>query len=208
MTEADWLACPDPQPMLEFLRDRASDRKLRLFAVACCRRMWHSLKDERSRAAVEVAERYADGLATEKERDEAADCADAANRFTYLAAPAVSAIRHDAVLAAAGASELTAAHAVDADAASGAELAAHATMLRDIFGNPFRRVGLDRAWLAPNVTALAATIYGERAFDRLPILADALDKAGCDNADILNHCRREGIHARGCWVVDLILGKE
>jgi hypothetical protein len=74
--------------------------------------------------------------------------------------------------------------------------------------NPFRPVTVDPAWQTSNVTALAQPIYDERAFDRLSILADALEDAGCDNADILNHCRQPGEHVRGCWVVDLVLGKE
>jgi hypothetical protein len=84
----------------------------------------------------------------------------------------------------------------------------HAALLRDIFANPFRPVAINPAWRTSNVTALAQSIYDERAFDRLPILADALEDAGCDNVDILNHCRQPGEHVRGCWVVDLVLGKE
>jgi hypothetical protein len=80
-------------------------------------------------------------------------------------------------------------------------------MLRCIFGNPFRPVVLDSRWITPTVEQLAKPIYADGAFDRLPILADALEDAGCDNADILNHCRQPAEHARGCWVVDLILGK-
>lgn len=88
-----------------------------------------------------------------------------------------------------------------------AEGAAQVCLLRDIFGNPFRPVTLDPRWQSETVVALASGIYAERAFDRMLILADALEDAGCDNADILAHCRGDGPHVRGCWVVDLILGK-
>ena len=81
------------------------------------------------------------------------------------------------------------------------------TFLRDIFGNPFRPVLADPAWLTPTAVALAAAIYEDRAFDRLPVLADALEEAGCTDADVLLHCRRPGEHVRGCWVVDMVLGK-
>ncbi|MBA4066320.1 MAG: hypothetical protein C0501_21920 [Isosphaera sp.] len=79
--------------------------------------------------------------------------------------------------------------------------------LRDLVGNPFRSVTADPAWLTSTVVALATGIYGERAFDRLPILADALQDAGCEDAAVLDHCRGPGPHARGCWVVDMLLGK-
>ena len=85
-------------------------------------------------------------------------------------------------------------------------------LLRDIFGNPFRPVTLAPSLLDWNdsvVVKLSQGIYEERAFDRLPILADALEDAGCDDQDILAHCREQGlVHVRGCWVVDLLLGKE
>jgi hypothetical protein len=81
-------------------------------------------------------------------------------------------------------------------------------LLRDVVGNPFRRVALEPTWLTPNVTAIAANIYEERAFDRLPILADALEEAGCINTDVLSHCRGVGPHMRGCWVVDLLTGRK
>jgi hypothetical protein len=82
-----------------------------------------------------------------------------------------------------------------------------AGLLRDIFGNPFRPVTADPAWLTSTVLSLAEGIYSERAFDRLPILADALQDAGCGDAEILNHCRGGGVHVRACWVLDLVLGK-
>jgi hypothetical protein len=86
-----------------------------------------------------------------------------------------------------------------------------ADLLREVVGNPFRPVTINPAWLTWNdgtVRRIAQTIYDERGFDRMPILADALTDAGCDNEDILNHCRSEGPHVKGCWAVDLILGKE
>jgi hypothetical protein len=82
-----------------------------------------------------------------------------------------------------------------------------AVLIREVFGNPFRPVTLDIRWQTETVVALATGIYADRAFDRMPILADAMEEAGCDNADMLNHCRGEGPHVRGCWVVDLVLGK-
>jgi hypothetical protein len=85
--------------------------------------------------------------------------------------------------------------------------AAQAPLLRCIVGNPFRPVSIDPSWLTSTVVALVHGIYDDRAFDRLPILADALEDAGCDHPDILGHCRGVGPHARGCWVVDLVLGK-
>jgi hypothetical protein len=83
-------------------------------------------------------------------------------------------------------------------------------LLREIIGNPFKGFVIDVSWLCwrtNTVPKLAQAIYDDRAFDRLPILADALEEAGCDNTDMLDHCRRPGEHVRGCWVVDLLLGK-
>ena len=89
-----------------------------------------------------------------------------------------------------------------------AEKEKQAFLLRDIFGNRFRPITFNPSWLTPTVIHLAQSIYGDRAFDQMPRLADALEEAGCTNADILSHCRSEGPHVRGCWVVDLILGKQ
>jgi len=81
-------------------------------------------------------------------------------------------------------------------------------LLRCVFGNPFRPVVVGRTWRSAAVMGLARGIYADRAFDRLPILADALEEAECDDADLLTHCRSDGPHVRGCWAVDLVLGKE
>ena len=87
------------------------------------------------------------------------------------------------------------------------QLIPQAHLLRDVFNNPFRPVTFDPSWQALRVLALAQAIFDERAFHEMPELADALERAGCDHADILGHCRELGPHVRGCWVVDLILGK-
>src|SRR5262249_28745748 len=80
--------------------------------------------------------------------------------------------------------------------------------IHDIIGNPFKPIFLDPAWLTLTVKALAEQIYNDRAFDRMPILADALEEAGCTVKEVLEHCRNGGEHVRGCWVVDKVLGKE
>jgi hypothetical protein len=93
-------------------------------------------------------------------------------------------------------------------AVDGGELMAQSDLLLDIFGNPFRPVAFDPAWRTEHTAGIASKMYEERDFAGMPILADALEEAGCDNADILAHCRETGVHVRGCWVVDLVLAKE
>jgi hypothetical protein len=208
VTEADWLGGGDLVALVKHLRGRASERKLRLFACACCRRLWHLLGDARSRAAVEMAERYADGLATEVELAAVHVEAGAA----VPAQPASwSAASHAAYLAFVTA----AAHAPYAarQVAGGVPWGAGARreLLREVIGNPFRPARLDPAWLcwdAGTVRRLALGIYEERAFERLPVLGDALEEAGCADETLLAHCRGGALHVRGCWLVDLLLGKD
>jgi hypothetical protein len=88
------------------------------------------------------------------------------------------------------------------------EAAAQSDLVRDIFGNPFRPVAFDPRWRTSDVVGLAQAIYDDKAFERMPILADALMDAGCEDEQIIGHCRGKGPHVRGCWVVDLVLGKE
>ena len=87
------------------------------------------------------------------------------------------------------------------------ERAGQASLLRDIFGNPFRPVFFNPEWRTSTVVSLAKSMYESRDFSTMPILGDALQDAGCEHEDILNHCREPGEHVRGCWVVDMILGK-
>ena len=196
MTESEWNKCTDPVFMLEFLRGKVNDRKVRLFSCACCRRIWHLLS-EQSRDVVMLAERYADGLVSDEERLAARQLpsetgADAASRAAV--ARYAESMEATPVLASSGLGRV--------------EEAEQARLLRDIVGNPFRPANTEIAWVTPIVVALAQAIYDDRAFDRLPVLADALEEAGCIDADILGHCREPDPHVRGCWVLDLLLGKE
>jgi hypothetical protein len=215
MTEAEWLTCTDPREMLESL-ERASDRKLRLFACGCCRLVWHLLTDGRSRRAVEAAERYADGAISERELEEAADTAYDA----YTEAKVADGYAPDSDLPPEEAGHIpfvAYSTTTEADFTSDWALSlgwddrgAQCDLLRCVFGNPFLPVTVAPSWLAWNdgtVVKMAQVIYDDHAFGRLPVLADALEDAGCTDAAILEHCRRPGEHVRGCWVVDLVLGK-
>jgi hypothetical protein len=206
MTEAEWLARTNPDPMLQFLRGRANGRKLRLFACACVRRVWRHLADARSRQAVEVAERFADGLANAQQlalaRKEAAWAGAWAGKKEAADAAAWAA----ACPAEAGWVEIVAARSCWAERTDEVCRLFQCEMLRDIFGNPFRPAAAEPSWRSRRVIKLAGSIYERRDFGRLSKLAELLEQAGCADADILRHCRQPGGHVRGCWVVDLLLG--
>ncbi len=228
-TEQAWLQCTNSYFLLWTLKGKRLPRQRRLFAVACCRRWLTEMHEAESRRAVEVAECYADGLAARAELEAAYRAAQEA-AVRHLA-PCLAASDSDAgplwyVWHLAHAAQLACAPSKMENAADellkgvnslrdvkqvDQEKMAQCAHIRDIFGNPFRPPPpVDSFWLSWNdgiVPKLAQAIYDDRAFDRLPILADALEEAGCTNADILNHCRQPGEHVRGCWVVDLILGK-
>jgi hypothetical protein len=195
--EAEWLACNDPAVLVECAAKKATERKRRLFACACCRHLWRLL-DRWDRELVQKAEQYADGLIARKELARAATTA--GNRPDD-----VSWLAHEA--AGSGPRASVVARWARRSGAEGAWLAA---LVRDIFGNPFRRPQLDWAWLrweGGTVRKLAEGAYRDQAFDRLPVLADALEEAGCADEQLLAHCRG-GPHARGCWAIDLLLGQE
>jgi hypothetical protein len=287
MTEAGWNSCTDPQKMLLLLRssEKASDRKLRLFDVACCRRVWHLMTDERSRRAVDAAEDFADGFLTQErlaaireaahevffEAKDAEYAAEVRAHFgdslaysrvrttlysaaaarvvvsaqagrqmhvlaayepdesqwnpddacavgcSYWAAAAVGMAEHVRLYQAEGLTDdtipnsLRTAHDKDIETRR-AENAAQTDLVRDIFGLVLFRPGAVhpdiRAWNDRLVVRLAQAIYDERRWGDMPILADALLDAGADDEELLAHLRSEGPHVRGCWALDLILGKE
>ena len=208
MTEDEWLTCDHPGFMLDALYDpvRVSYRKLRLFACACCRLIpgfWDSAPD---REQIEFAELDADGLIDPDTPFPDEEMWDIRwyRRDEWNSATRAIASHRD---------ELWDRHKLHdkpederARILEEGEMAL-ANLLREVLGNPFRPVSVDPAWLTSTVVTLANGIYEQRAFDRMPILADALQDAGCENADILDHCRGSGPHVRGCWVVDLLLGK-
>ncbi len=213
MTEAEWLASEDWLPMLRFLNKMSTDRhdklpgtrKDYLFAAACCRLLWDWLTDG-FRGVVLDIERHADDPGQPDANGPAFE-----HEFwlSRRAAPEHIQAAFDALEGASGPWHVDG--QVDGwTVGTAAERKKQTPLARDIFGNPFRPVAIDPAWLAWNgglVRKLAQSVYDERAFGRLPVLADALEDAGCADADILSHCRSGGPHVWGCWVVDALLGK-
>jgi hypothetical protein len=223
VTEAEWMACADPEPMLKSLTDRRSDRKLRLFAVACCRRITHLLSRPEFIRTIEIAELFADKEATANECEIASlsvydfcqSVAPAERNNIDLAVVWASMVNWTegyqttwANYASGNACRLGSPWIIGRALSEGAqrEQKMHSAFLRDIF--PYSSVTLDQSWLTSTVIALAQQMYDSRDFAAMPILADALQDAGCDNTDILNHCRAPGPHVRGCWCVDKLLLKE
>jgi hypothetical protein len=221
MTEAEWNICTNPWKLLGAFKGKASDRKLRLLACSCVRRIWGPLTDGRVRAAVEMVERYADGHASDEEFARLDDPASIRRGGVYVPHLGLK----DAHQAACGTSVWVANVVSGRSKPQGyddprwlGERAAHADLARDLFGPLlFRQVRLDPAWLTWNggaVRKLAEAAYAGRSLPagtlnthRLAGLADALEEAGCDRANLLAHLRGPGPHVRGCWAVDLLLGK-
>jgi hypothetical protein len=215
VTEAEWDACTDPEPMLEFLRGRASARKWLLFACGCVRRAWPLLARQRAgRQAVEAAERSADGLGGGTKSHgaycawEAAKRAGAPRRARAALEAAYLLSTYDPTLA------LWPAHVASGEAGQGAQ----ADLLRCVSTTPFRPAPVISpavlAWEGGTVVNLARLAYQERDLPsghldpaRLAVLADALEDAGCVDEHILGHVRRPGPHVRGCFVVDALLGQ-
>jgi hypothetical protein len=233
VTEVQWLACNDPRRMLEEWIAGYNARKLQLLACACCRRVVHQLADAAFLRAVEVAEQYADGTASDSalaEAREAARDACMALERSHGTAPRQVLAAQAVVHAAAGDGRSTnpffmaVRRAVDAVSVAGwlgrdrpGERQPFVLLVHDVFGNPYRMVSGVGSWLAWGggiIPRLAQAAYDERALPhatldggRLAVLADALEEAGCSNAAILGHLRGPGPHARGCWVLDLVLGR-
>jgi hypothetical protein len=236
MTEQEWSACVDPDLMLKILPGQVSGRKARLFACACCRRIAHLLPDPCLLKAIDCAERYTDGLVAEEEWLDM-NCAVVNYRGLVEHNPtrAEEAIASGAVLYTlvpfgrtgfwhhirwAGYQARRAATRAFSRLNAGTEprsevledlareAGAQAGILREVIGPLlFLPLAIDPVWQTRSVRALAQTIYDDQHFQDLPILGDALEDAGCSEAALLEHCRVSATHVRGCWVVDLLLGK-
>jgi hypothetical protein len=230
MNEEQWLTALAPGPMLDYLDGKASERKLRLIACGCARRSWGLFRYRTPREAVELAERLVDGKATAEEAAEMMERANAsagaAPMFEQPAYMAAAATLDESPLAASrnvcelarqqaareAAYEVPPGHdeARATELASDAEAHALARLVREVIGNPFRLVVINPFWLhASNgiVGSLARLFDEEGRFGELPFLADALQDVGCSDEALLGHLREPLGHVRGCWALDLLLGR-
>jgi hypothetical protein len=224
MSEAWWQGCDNPLVMLQYLQDplrvnrtKAGRRRLRLFACACCRRVWKLIPTGACQQAVTASESYADGLAgvTAAALADAQKAADRRVKRTRPHTPEGEAARAARWAADRNVVDAAKFAAWSARGAKGKrwseEWRCQAVLLREIFGNPFHPIRIDQRWLEHDGGAaltLARELYDEGRFTRLPALADALAKAGCKDDEVLAHCRSRAGHVRGCWLLDAILGKE
>jgi hypothetical protein len=215
MTEKQWFAARSPHKLVKHLGiQHQQGRKIVLLGIACCRLFNDLLISPQTQKALELLESSVECPADVRQRRFAERQAIRGYRWAILVADryelparAVRILTQERFSPPAHVLndlDLAAAREGTRDT-SNSEMAA---LLRDIFGNPFRPYAFDPAWRTSTAVALAQQMYDSRDFGLMPILGDALQDAGCENADILDHCRGDGPHVRGCWVVDLVLGKE
>lgn len=211
MTETEWLRSDAPFLMLQFLRVQPRSRKCLLLTAACARRLWEKLSKQ-SRDWFELMEVAAEGKTgiaglSENESSASNDLLILDRSETRPFAPRG---KFRALFDICRGQWQIPSTWEQGNLDWVAERAGQAVLVRDVFGIPFRLSNCFPRWRSLNALStvtLARSIYYDRAYDRLPILADLLEEAGCSDADILDHCRGPGPHVRGCWVVDLILGK-
>jgi hypothetical protein len=220
MKDADWLTCTEVRRMLPAVRHRLSERKLRLLACGCCRRVWRLLRSERSRRAVALAERYADGLADRHRLFQASEEARqpvertsqqvtaAATVAAMIADPRPLLDRRDFRFTALAVALDELSRATDEPTADGTPHSTPCELLRDLLGPATGAVVFDPAWRTSDLQALARRAYDDRDFAVLPVLGDALEDAGCTSDALLTHCRAGAGHARGCWALDLVLEQQ
>lgn len=231
-TEEEWQNWEFLDPLIKFLdQERVSERKLRLFTATCLRRLWDSSYLGEHGCVIEVLERHTEARPTpEEHRPVAVALREVRSRCTevmggmywqmsidYPEEPETDLWRNawataGAAIIAAGRQVRIAAGLLDDRPEHehvAAEERAQCDLVRCIFGNPFWKVAFDPSWQTSDATAIARGMYESRDFSAMPVLADALQDAGCSDETVLGHCRDAShAHVRGCWVVDLVLGKE
>jgi hypothetical protein len=216
VTEAEWLTEGEVWELAQGTLPLVGERQRRLAACAVLRRVWRRLFDERARAAVVASERFADGRLTPDELAAAAAAAEEVAAAFAADHGETDFIGQETAMALRGAAYLARGAYLEAVfgawyAAGDDERRAMARDLRDVFGNPFRAARLAPGVLASNggaVGKIARAIHEAQRFEDLPVLADAIEEAGCADADVLAHCRGGGGHVRGCWVIAAILDGE
>jgi len=213
--EQGWESSTSPWEMMESCRNRVSDRKLLLFMAARARQQWDLLKNDRYKRAVDLAERFADGKASIEELEQGKQGIWGISVQEFRQRTPEEMRASPSRLCAFWRSGKGAASDVTCCLKGSAEARVQIDILRCLFGNPFRPVAFEAAWRTPTVRSLAEAAYQERSLprgtldsDRLAVLADALEDAGCDSNQMLDHLRGPGPHMRGCWALDLILGKQ
>jgi hypothetical protein len=225
MTVEEWLVCDSPSKMLRHLlgswwwkrplvwfglgKPIMGFRKVRLYSCAVCRQNANYVRgDSRCKHALEISEAFADGAVTGVELSKSNHVArDIVQEGEWWGGTCTG--------------DLLLADATHCDEIAGIlgildllrtdtneEIKQQADLFREIYGRlPFGSVTINPSWLTAHVVKLAQQIYGDGTFDRMPELANGLEEAGCDNVEILAHCRGSGPHVRGCWALDLVLGK-
>ena len=231
MTETEWLACQNPIAPVVFVAPTANPRKMRLFLCACCARVLAATPQSRRlfrghyagsfeqlELALGVVEQFAEGLvgadALAQARADARDALYVPPSIDYggetdlwrevaavVAAAELNPVPETVVV--------SCLRATNGQSPEADELRWQAAVLRCVFGNPFRPVEFDPVWRTDTAQTLARQMYELRDFGAMPILADALQDAGCETEDVLNHCRDAShVHVRGCWVLDAVLGRD
>jgi hypothetical protein len=212
MTESEWLVCADPEATLWACLQGSTVRKARLLAVACCCRLVSYLPPiagtERDNLLDALSDR-ADQPTPDNWPDAICDDYEFVRDFDGVDGFGEIVDSYMMITAGGLASGLkNAKYAAEGNGGQN-ESSLQAALVRCIFGNPFRPVPFFPEWRTDTAVSLARQMYDSRDFSAMPILADALQDAGCDSDDVLNHCRDTALtHVRGCWVVDLVLGKE
>jgi hypothetical protein len=190
MTEVEWLASHRADAAAVRIGNRLSNRKHFLIGCGYARTQWNFLPPI-VRDVITSTEQLADGLTSEVNSPLSETPPEVSYLCRLLATGTLGFGKSSPLLC--------------LNSLYGVSLSIE--LLRCITGNPFRPIILNSSWLTSTVIALAQKMYDSRDFSAMPILADALQDAGCENTDILDHCREAGPHARGCWIVDKLLAK-